>query len=226
MIRSPRKHNVAAPHSNTQCNLPVSKQKRNQRDPDLEIILYPHPTLRHKSRLIQRVDRELKSIVVEMFDLMYQARGIGLAANQVDLPLQLFVINTAGEQGQGEEVVFINPVISRPKGTNVAEEGCLSLPGINGQVSRPAQIHISAYDLSGNEIDLTADGLLARAIQHECDHINGVLFIDRISDSEKKQIDSELEEFVLDFNGRRAANAIPSDNEILKRLKTIEARYC
>ena len=192
----------------------------------MEIVLYPHPALRHKSRLIQRVDRELRSIVGEMFELMYQARGIGLAANQVDLPLQLFVINIAGEQGQGEEAVFINPVVSRPKGTGVAEEGCLSLPGINGQVSRPAQIHISAYDLLGNEVDLTASGLLARAIQHEVDHVNGVLFIDRISDSEKKQIEPELEEFVLEFNGRRDAHAIPSDDEILKRLKSIEARYC
>ncbi len=157
---------------------------------------------------------------------MYQARGIGLAANQVDLPLQLFVINIAGEQGQGEEAVFINPVVSRPKGTGVAEEGCLSLPGVNGQVSRPAQIHISAYDLLGNEIDSTASGLLARAIQHEVDHVNGVLFIDRVSDSEKKQIEPELEEFVLEFNCRRNAHAIPSDDEILKRLNSIEARYC
>ena len=141
----------------------------------MEIINYPHPTLRHKSKPIRRVDKKLREIVAEMFEAMYKARGIGLAANQVDLPLQLFIINTSGEKGKGEELVFLNPVISNPKGKGEAEEGCLSIPGVNASVNRPAGITVTAYDLTGNEIEIKATGLLARAIQHEFDHLNGCL---------------------------------------------------
>ena len=161
-----------------------------------------------------------------MFELMYKAKGIGLAANQVDLPLQLFVINTSGEKGAGDELVFINPVLSQPKGTDAAEEGCLSMPGVNGQVSRPSKIHVSAYDLSGNEIDMVASGLLARAIQHEFDHLNGVLFTDRISESEGKQIAHELDEFDLDYRSSVESGAIASESDIKKRLQEIEDKYC
>lgn len=161
-----------------------------------------------------------------MFELMYEANGIGLAANQVDLPLQLFVINTKGNRETGEELVFINPVVSQPKGTETAEEGCLSIPGINGQVSRPSKINVSAYDLSGNEINMQVSGLLARAVQHENDHLNGVLFIDRLVESEQKQIQDELDEFILDFQGRQTSAAIPNEQEIQKRLNEIENEYC
>ena len=91
---------------------------------ELEIVQYPHPTLRHKSKPINRVDRELKEIVSEMFKLMYEAKGIGLAANQVDLPIQLFIINLKSDPNEGEELVFINPVVTSPKGSDEAEEGC------------------------------------------------------------------------------------------------------
>ncbi|MCH2178614.1 MAG: peptide deformylase [Mariniblastus sp.] len=192
----------------------------------MEIIHYPHPTLRYQSKTICRVDRELKAMVREMFELMYDTRGIGLAANQVDLPLQLFVVNASGEPGNGEELVFINPVIDQPKGSEVSEEGCLSIPGVHADVNRPAQIHISAYDLEGNEIDMVADGLLARVIQHEYDHLQGVLFIDRISESAQKQIAGELDAFELEFNGHQASQKIPDQATILKRLVEVENRYC
>ena len=165
-------------------------------------------------------------MVREMFELMYDTRGIGLAANQVDLPLQLFVVNASGEPGNGEELVFINPVIDQPKGSEVSEEGCLSIPGVHADVNRPAQIHISAYDLEGNEIDMVADGLLARVIQHEYDHLQGVLFIDRISESAQKQIAGELDAFELEFNGHQASQKIPDQATILKRLVEVENRYC
>lgn len=193
---------------------------------DLQIVQYPHPTLRYKSKPIIRVDRELKLLVREMFDLMYEARGIGLAANQVDLPLQVFIINTSGDPDQGEELVFMNPVLSSPKGSHEAEEGCLSIVDVNAMVARPEQVHVSAYDLSGNEINMTVDGLLAKAIQHEKDHLEGVLFIDRISESAKKQIDDELEDFLIEFENMRSTGEISSDQAILQRLAEIEARYC
>ena len=172
------------------------------------------------------MDRELKAIVREMFELMYDARGIGLAANQVDLPLQLFVLNLTSDPENGEEMVFINPVTSSPKSVDEAEEGCLSIVGVNALVARPQQIHISAYDLSGNKIDQTVDGLFARAVQHELDHLQGVLFIDRIHESARKLIDEELEDFEIEFTNKRATGEIPDDQTILKRLAEIEQRYC
>jgi peptide deformylase len=193
---------------------------------DLKIVQYPHPALRYKSKPINRIDRELKTLVREMFDLMYAASGIGLAANQVDLPIQLFVINLSGAADEGEELVFVNPVLSSPKGSHEAEEGCLSIVGVNAQVARPETIHISAYDLSGREINQTVNGLLAKAIQHEADHLEGILFIDRISESSKRQIDGELEEFEIDFDNQRSTGEIPDDAAIFKRLADIESKYC
>lgn len=192
----------------------------------MEIVQYPHPTLRHKSKPITRVDRELKSIVRAMFDLMYAAKGIGLAANQVNLPLQIFVVNTMSDPNEGEELVFVNPVLSAPKGNHEAEEGCLSITGVNALVARPEQIHVSAYDLSGNEINTTVDGLLAKAIQHETDHLEGVLFIDRISESSRRQIEGELEEFEIDFENKRSTGEMPDDETIKQRLAEIETKYC
>lgn len=192
----------------------------------MKIIHYPHPTLRYKSKPVTRVNRKLKSIVAEMFQLMYAANGIGLAANQVDLPLQLFVLNLTADPNEGTEMVFINPVVSSPKGQAEAEEGCLSLPEVNGTVVRPEKIHISAFDLSGNEIDETVDGLFARAIQHEVDHLNGVLFVDRVSESVKRNIDGQLYEFENHFQAMVKSGEIPDAAENEKRLKEIEAEFC
>ena len=191
----------------------------------MEIVHYPHPTLRYKSKPLRRVDAELKKIIAEMFDLMYQAQGIGLAANQVDLPLQLFIVNTAGKAGEGEEMVFINPVLSKARGSEEAEEGCLSIPGLYGKVIRPKQINLTAYDLHGGEINATLDGLLARVVQHEFDHLQGVLFIDRMSDAAKVKAALSLEEFEIDFNSHRQLGQIPSDEEIARRLKQLEQVY-
>ncbi len=115
----------------------------------LSIIEYPHPTLRIRSKPIRRVDQELRDIAAQMLDLMYEADGVGLAANQVDLPLRLFVANASGERGGGEELVLLNPELQMPKGSETGQEGCLSLPGLSGQVKRPTSIRLSAYDLTG-----------------------------------------------------------------------------
>lgn len=191
----------------------------------LQIIPYPHPTLRHRSKPIRRVDAELKKIIDEMFDLMYEAKGVGLAANQVDLPLRMFVVNPAGERGAGEEMVLINPVLQRPKGSESAEEGCLSLPGIYGPVMRPKEIGLSAYDISGAAIERRVDGFLARVLQHEYDHLEGVLFFDRMGDQGREELREPLEELEIEFRSRQHAGAIPSDVELLARLSEWERRY-
>ena len=98
----------------------------------MKIISYPHPALRHKSKPLRRVDSQLHETVRSMFELMYAAKGVGLAANQIDLPIRLFVANLEGDPAKGEELVFLNPIISHPKGPDEQEEGCLSLPGLYG----------------------------------------------------------------------------------------------
>src|SRR5437763_13218338 len=147
----------------------------------MQIVTYPHPTLRRVSKPLRRVDAELRKIIREMFELMYAAKGIGLAANQVDLPLRFFIVNLEAKP-EGEELVFINPVISLPRGgSEEAEEGCLSLPSLYGPVVRPKEVRINAYSLDGKEVQADVTGLLARCVQDELAHLDGVLLTDRLS---------------------------------------------
>ena len=192
----------------------------------MEIIKYPHPTLRYRSKPLKRIDSALRKTVAEMFQLMYEAQGIGLAANQVDLPYRLFVLNVHEERLKDHEMVFINPVISKPKDPDEKEEGCLSLPGVYAQVRRPASIHVTALNLAGEPIEGEFSGLLARAIQHETDHLDGILFIDRLVDLTKKQLQDDLDRFQKKYDLNRSENNIPSDEIILKRLAEMEATYC
>ncbi len=191
----------------------------------LEIIPYPHPTLRYRSKPIKRVDRTLRALADEMLELMYEAQGVGLAANQVNLPLRMFVVNPTGIRGEGEEMVLLNPEIQRPKGNEVDREGCLSLPQIYGPVKRPKQIRLSAYDIRGNAIEQTVDGFLSRVLQHEYDHLNGVLFFDRMSDEAARELGDELDELETEFRSRQETGAIPSDHELIAQLAEWETRY-
>lgn len=192
----------------------------------MQVINIPHPTLRHHSKPLRRVDKALKDMVAEMFELMYEHKGVGLAANQVDLPFQLFVINEKGERGAADELVFINPVIQLPKGRDEDEEGCLSIPGVYGNVIRPEQVQVIAYDLAGNKIDRIVTGRLSRIIQHEFDHLQGVLFPDRMTESALKEIEDELDAFEMEFaNMLRQDEGLKAAN-IARRLARLEAEYC
>jgi peptide deformylase len=192
----------------------------------LRVIEYPHPTLRHVSKPLRRVDPELHEIVHEMFDLMYQNKGIGLAANQVDLPYRLFVLNlTAKAEEKSEELVFINPVISQRKGAE-AEEGCLSIPGLYGQVKRPEKVTLTAYNLSGEQFQADLSGMFARAAQHEVDHLDGVLFIDKLSPTSQMSAKETLEEFELQYAQRRQSGEVPDDLAIAARLAELEKLRC
>lgn len=194
--------------------------------PQLQIITYPHPTLRRASKPIRRVDSTLKDLIRQMFSLMYAQKGVGLAANQVDLPLRLFVMNLEGKEGAGEELVFLNPVVSRHKGSDEAEEGCLSIPGVYGDVMRPKQVRIQAYGIDGREINADLTGLAARCVQHEVDHLDGVLFIDRMTESARGDLLDELSEFESEFQSKRATGEIVSDLDIAARSQAWEERYC
>ncbi|MEE2641369.1 MAG: peptide deformylase [Planctomycetota bacterium] len=192
----------------------------------MEIVHYPHPTLRYKSKPIKRVNRELKLIVDQMFDLMYQAAGVGLAANQVNLGIRLFVMNEAGQRGDGEEHVFINPVLSKPKGSEEKQEGCLSLPELYGNVIRPREILCQGYNLRGETFNEVVDGLFGRIIQHESDHLDGVLFIDRMKESTREQIEGEIDEFEIDFDAKQKSGEIPDETVIRNHLADVESRFC
>lgn len=191
----------------------------------LSIIEYPHPTLRIRSKPIRRVDQDLRDIAAQMLELMYEADGVGLAANQVDLPLRLFVANASGEKGSGEELVLLNPELQMPKGSESGQEGCLSLPGVSGQVKRPTSVRLSAYDLKGNPVERLVDGFLARVLQHENDHLDGILFFDRMSEEGKRELDDQLVELESDFRAKQRSGSIAGDEELVARLDTWYEKY-
>ena len=189
----------------------------------MRIIHYPHPTLFRVAKPLRKIDAELKSMIRKMFELMYEHNGIGLAAPQVDLPYRLFVVNETGDSRQPErEQVFINPVLSKPKGSAEAEEGCLSLPKLYAQVRRPAQIHVTAYDAAGQAISRSLDGLPARIVQHENDHLDGVMFVDRLSPTALVGVKDRLEDFRSEFQRRREYGEIPDDARIFATLAELE----
>lgn len=191
----------------------------------LSIIQYPHPTLRVCSKPIRRVDKQLRDFASQMLDLMYEAEGVGLAANQVNLPLRIFVANPSGERGSGEELVLINPELQRPKGNETAQEGCLSLPGIYGNVKRPKQVHLTGFDLKGNPIERTVDGFLARVLQHENDHLNGVMFFDRMTEEAKRELDDQLLEMETVYESKQKSGGIPTPAELEQQLQTWYDQY-
>ncbi|MFW6170445.1 MAG: peptide deformylase [Planctomycetota bacterium] len=192
----------------------------------LGIVQYPHPTLRRKSKPVKRVNARLRRTVRQMFDVMYESRGVGLAANQVDLPLRLFVVNPLADADEGEEFVFINPVLSRPKGREEGEEGCLSFPELFGSVTRAKQIHVQAYGLDGTEISADLDGFLARIVQHETDHLDGVLFPDRMTATHRMAVAEDLEALEMEHQRGVAAGIIPGEAGIESRLLQWEQEYC
>lgn len=191
----------------------------------LSIIHYPHPTLRVTSKPIRRVDKQLREIAAQMLDLMYEAEGVGLAANQVNVPLRLFVANPTGVRGEGEELILLNPELERPKGNETAQEGCLSLPGLQGNVKRPKQVRLSAFDLKGNPVERVVDGFLARVIQHENDHLNGVMFFDRLSEESLRELEDQLIELETVYKSKQKSGAIPSDEEWNKQLQSWYDQY-
>lgn len=191
----------------------------------MQIVPYPHPALRWKSKPIQEINDDLRRIVAEMFDLMYTAKGIGLAANQVGLPYRLFILNLTGDRDEKEEeTVFINPEIIKRKGTTEGEEGCLSFPGLYGQVKRAAKIDIEAFDLNGQCFEYSLDDLAARAVQHETDHLDGVLFIDRMVETARREIDPVISDFETQYRRWQSEGRFPSDELVKRELLTLEPK--
>ena len=146
------------------------------------LVLLPDPILRVKSTPVERFDDDLKRFADDMLDTMYDAPGIGLAAIQVGVPNRMLVIDVAGKDEPRKPQVFINPeIVAVSDAASVYEEGCLSIPDYYAEVERPAGVTIRFQDLTGTVNEVAAEGLLATCLQHEIDHLDGVLFIDHIS---------------------------------------------
>ena len=158
-----------------------------------EIIIYGHPTLRVKSEKVEMFDDELRRLVEDMVETMHAEPGIGLAANQVDVPRQVAVVDLSVGEDSDALLVLINPEIVEEEGTQVEEEGCLSIPDIRANIERPMRVTIRAQDLEGKSYTVTGEDLLARAFCHEIDHLNGILFPDRMKGLQRRLISKKLQ---------------------------------
>lgn len=153
------------------------------------LIILPDPVLRQASAPVERIDDAVRRLADDMLETMYDAPGIGLAAIQIGEPVRLVVIDLAKEDEEKQPQVFVNPVVVERSGEpSVYEEGCLSIPDYYAEVERPATIRLTYLDLSGKQQEIEADGLLATCLQHEVDHLDGVLFIDHISKLKREMV--------------------------------------
>ncbi len=159
----------------------------------LEIRKYPDPVLRQKAAPVEIIDDELRRLAADMIETMYANKGVGLAAPQVGVSRRLFVVDLDPEQRDPR--VLINPVFrSRSKGKESQTEGCLSLPTLEARVSRSASVVVEAQDLDGQVVEYAVEGLAARAMQHENDHLDGILFVDKASPAAKISLQPDLEQ--------------------------------
>ena len=175
-----------------------------QIDPaSLFIVHYPAPVLRQNAQPIKAVDAQVRAVAARMFDLMHEVDGLGLAAPQVGLSWRLFVTKGLDDESLPDQV-YVNPVLSRPSGELVPhDEGCLSLPGISAEIRRPSQVTITAVDLDGQSFTLTRDDLLARVWQHEADHLDGVLILDRMNPIDRLASRKQLKQLEAEAGAHR-----------------------
>src|SRR5437016_3599234 len=190
----------------------------------MKIVHYPHPALRHPAKPLTSIDKKLHLHIGAMMDLMYEARGLGLAAPQVALPYQLLVMNVTGDPKQPQrEEVYLNPTIVERKGFMEDEEGCLSFPGLYQKIRRSKTVKIQAYDLKGNLVEKVVSDLEARAWQHEIDHLNGVLFIDMMGPIARFAARGSVKDFERQFRRAQERGEIPADVEIEQFLAALES---
>jgi peptide deformylase len=147
----------------------------------LKVLTVPEPVLRQKSKRVRNIDSSIRKLAGDMLETMHAAPGVGLAAPQVGVPLRVIVIGMPEE----EDFVLINPEVVRQTGERLVTEGCLSVPGYFGEIKRAQRVTVKGRDLSGKEIRIKAEELLAQALEHEIDHLNGVLYIDHLESQDR-----------------------------------------
>jgi peptide deformylase len=173
----------------------------------LHILHYPDPRLREKARDLAAVDAFLKELAQRMAELMQEARGVGLASTQIGWPFRFVVLGSPDEEGGSEG--FINPVILSREGEQFGEEGCLSVPGVWAKVKRAEKVVVRASRLDGEPVELRAEGLVARAWQHEIDHLDGGLFVDRVGAASKIVIAGRLRDLEKNYTPPAAEDEDP-----------------
>ncbi|KAK1325825.1 hypothetical protein QJS10_CPA01g01289 [Acorus calamus] len=195
----------------------VASASDMQFEAPLKIIEYPDPVLRARNKRVDTFDENLKKLVEEMFDVMYKTDGIGLSAPQVGINVQLMVFNPVGERGEGKEIVLVNPKVSKySKKIVVFNEGCLSFPGIYADVQRPASVKIDARNINGEKFSVSLSDLPARVFQHEFDHLQGILFFDRMTDDVLESIRPDLQALEKKYESR---TGLPRPEKIENRRR-------
>ena len=158
----------------------------------LQILHHPDPRLRQKAKAVTVFDAALQKLIEDLFETMYDAPGVGLAANQVGIDKRLAVMDCAEDKSRPQPMVIINPEIIESSSREEMEEGCLSVPGIFDRIERYARLKLRALDRHGQPFEIEAEGLVAQAIQHEIDHLNGKLYIDYLSSLKRERIKKKL----------------------------------
>jgi peptide deformylase len=156
------------------------------------ILAYPDPLLREPARPVEAFDDAFKKLIEDMAETMYDAPGVGLAANQIGVLLRVFIIDIADEDEPSDLRVFANPEIVEATGTQLWKEGCLSFPGVSEELKRAAHVKVRALNEKGEPFELEAEGLMAVAIQHENDHLNGVLMVDKFNAVKRRMIGKKV----------------------------------
>jgi peptide deformylase len=162
------------------------------------IVKYPEPVLNTRAREVTSIDSEVHRLVADMIETMHAAPGVGLAANQVGVLLRVAVVDLSVGKDPSALVVLINPRVLSSDGQQVDEEGCLSIPGITEMVPRPLRTEVEALNLEGRPLRIRGEGLMARALLHEIDHLDGVLFFDRLSPLKRRLLRKKIHKLIRD----------------------------
>ncbi len=191
----------------------------------MNVIKYPHPVLKMVCKPLRKVDAELKTMILEMFPLMYETKGVGLSANQVGLPYRFFVMNQTGDANRkDQEFVFINPEITLGAGKpELGEEGCLSFPKIYAEVKRAPKVTVEGFDIQGNPVKKIFKGFAARIVQHEFDHLNGISFVDRLDEEEFDYVVDDVDALALAFQKAKETDESLSDAALQKEIDALLA---
>jgi peptide deformylase len=186
----------------------------------MKIVFYPHPALRHPAKPLTAIDKQVHLDAGRMFELLYEHKGLGLAANQVFLPYRIVVLNPSGDpQQRDKEEVLLNPVVLDRKGTLEGEEGCLSFPGLFQKIRRAKTVNVQAYNLRGEVVEKTVSELESRLWQHEVDHLDGILYIDKMGTIARLASRTALKKFEQDFLRACEKGEIPSTVELERLLR-------
>jgi len=178
-----------------------------------EIIIWPDPRLRETAQKVEVVDDEVRALVCDLFETMYAANGVGLAAVQLGVARRVITIDTSAKQEGQQPLALINPVVVWSEGETLFSEGCLSIPGESEEVTRAEKVRVRALDRDGKQFEVEGTGLLAIALQHEIDHLEGVVFVDKVSTLKRELIKRRMKRLKADREADRREGKKPANEK-------------